>query len=374
MLELRPYQKECVESILQNIQNPTKDIVVLPTGAGKSIVIADTAHKVHGKVLVVSPSREITQQNRDKMVKYVDESEIGIYSASFNKKQVRTYTFATIQSIWKHPELFQDFSFVFIDECHRCEDTNLSSMFGSFFKDISPKVVGFTATPYRMYRYKPRFDGDFIHNEEEVRLLTAPCYSWDRIIFSREYKDLLQEGYLAPLKYFETNRIFVNDLVKKYAHIPKLLFADSVKHAKKLHSQYPEAEYIDAKTKKADRARIIEDFVSGKVTTLINYNALTTGFDAPNIQIIILYRDFSSPAEYFQAIGRGTRKSEGKNQCIIVDTKHNIGTHGTMTETNLHNQVGFLPGEEDVWHLIKGGVRVNGVKKRSTIRNPKSYR
>ena len=372
-MKLRKYQEEAVQSILWHSKDKTKDIVSLGTGSGKSLVIAETAHRVQGKVLVVSPSREITMQNRQKMAIYVDEKEIGVYSASFNKKEVKTYTFATIQSIWKHSELFKDFSYVFIDECHRSEDSNIFSMFGTFLNNLDVKVVGFTATPYRMWRSDPEFQGDLITTYEEVRLLTHPKFNWDRIIYKKEYKDLLEEGYLSPLKYHKTGKIASYDLIEKYNHIPKIIFADSIKDAKRILEKFPTSAYIDAKTKKKDREETIERFNKGEITTLINYNALTTGFDAPNIQMIFLYRNFKSLSEYIQAIGRGTRLAPNKKACLIVDTRNNVKTHGYMQDITLKKIDSFLPDEAPEWYLTNKGQQIDRVKTKSVIKNPRSY-
>jgi DNA repair protein RadD len=372
-MKLRKYQEEAVESILWHSKDKTKDIVCLPTGSGKSLVIAETAHRVQGKVLIVSPSREITIQNKQKMAMYVDEEEIGIYSASFNKKEVRTYTFATIQSVWKHSELFKEFSYVFIDECHRSEDSNIFSMFGTFLNNLDVKVVGFTATPFRMWRSDPDFQGDLIITYEEVRLLTHKSFNWDRIIYKKDYKDLLEEGYLSPLKYHKTGKVASYELIEKYNHIPKIIFAESIKDAKRLLDKFPTSAYVDAKTKKKDREEIIEKFNQGTITTLINYNALTTGFDAPNIQMIFLYRDFKSTSEYLQAIGRGTRLAPNKKTCLVVDTKRNIKTHGYMQDITLKKIDSFLPDEAPEWWLSRNGKQIDRVKIKSVIKNPKRY-
>lgn len=116
---LRPYQKEAIDKILwakeKNLDG--NDLVVLPTGAGKSIVIAEVVHKLNEPILIIQPSKEILEQNYRKLSQYVPASEIGVYSASMNEKTVGRYTFATIQSIYQKAELFKRFKLVIVDEC-----------------------------------------------------------------------------------------------------------------------------------------------------------------------------------------------------------------------------------------------------------------
>src|SRR6476661_1484531 len=146
-ITLRPYQTECIDAVMAAMDLPGNDLVALPTGAGKSIVIAEVGRRLGEDVLICQPSREILQQNRDKLKLYVPEWQIGTYSASMNEKTISRFTFATIQSIYKHPHKFRHFRKVLIDEAHLVHQKNESGMFTQFLKAIGdPKVVGFTAT------------------------------------------------------------------------------------------------------------------------------------------------------------------------------------------------------------------------------------
>src|SRR5881396_2876599 len=98
-LVLRQYQDECVEKILWSQNNQGNELVVLPTGAGKSVVIANLAHRLNQPILILQPSKEILEQNYDKLLRYIPKEDIGIYSASMGQKEVGHYTLATIQSI-----------------------------------------------------------------------------------------------------------------------------------------------------------------------------------------------------------------------------------------------------------------------------------
>ena len=121
---LRSYQDEAVRKaiwFMHNYDNPF--VVLMATGAGKSLVIAEICHRLNEPVLILQPSKEILEQNYQKLLSYGVE-DIGIYSASKNRKEVAKYTYATIGSIYKKPELFKHFKYVIIDECHLVNPKN----------------------------------------------------------------------------------------------------------------------------------------------------------------------------------------------------------------------------------------------------------
>lgn len=115
-MKLRPYQQQVVEKIMWAKDLPGNDVIAVCQGGGKSLIIAETAHRL-GRVLVVCPNKEILEQNVEKMEHYVDREEIGVYSASMNEKTVKQITFGTIQSMYKHPDEFKGFDVVIYDEC-----------------------------------------------------------------------------------------------------------------------------------------------------------------------------------------------------------------------------------------------------------------
>ena len=131
---LRDYQKCAVDAILSSREG--NHLVVLPTGAGKSIVISESAYRLGTKALILQPTKEILEQNVAKMLQYVPREDVGIYSASMSEKTIRKYTFATIASIYKIPEKFTDFDVVFVDEAH-CMSAKDTGMYKSFFDKIN---------------------------------------------------------------------------------------------------------------------------------------------------------------------------------------------------------------------------------------------
>ena len=148
--KLRDYQQQASDAAIRFFSDKTKKrnaIEVLPTGAGKSLVIADIASRLEGHTLVFQPSKEILEQNYMKLCSY-GVLDCSIYSASFGRKEISRVTFATIGSVKNHPELFQHFRNIIIDECHLVNPKE--GMYKEFLTMLRCKVLGLTATPYRL--------------------------------------------------------------------------------------------------------------------------------------------------------------------------------------------------------------------------------
>lgn len=388
MFILRDYQEKAVNAVLDDLNKEGNSLCVLPTGAGKSIVIAEIAQRIDKPVLILSPSREILDQNITKLRKYVPFHHTGIFSASFNKKQVRKFTFATIQSIYKKPELFQDFGLVLIDECHLVNPKNLGSMFTSFLKKIgNPKTIGFTATPYRnMIGYHT--DKDELGNEILIAGVTTKLVNrikpdfWKKIIFNINNAELVSQGFLSPLKYYDlsfyrheeldlnkSGSDFDLDKFEKKLNIHQqkiieyiircsnyyksvLVFCSSVSQAKNYASGLKNAEYVDGKTKTETRKKIIQNFKSGKTKIVLNVGVLTTGFDHPELDCIMLLRPTRSLSLYYQMLGRGVRIAEDKESCAVVDFTSTVKNLGKIETIQLRKEKRFVWSKIPLWEII----------------------
>ena len=141
--------------------------MVLPTGSGKSLIIADIAARLDGHTLVFQPSKEILEQNFKKLCSY-GILDCSIYSASFNSKEISRITFATIGSVKNHPELFTHFKNIIVDECHLVNPKE--GMYKDFFDAVKCKVLGLTATPYRLSSSR-----DFGSMLKFITRTKAPC-------------------------------------------------------------------------------------------------------------------------------------------------------------------------------------------------------
>lgn len=388
-ITLRPYQKEAIEKILWSQQLEGGDLCVLPTGAGKSIVIADLAKRLNQPILIIQPSKEILEQNYLKLCKYVQKHDIGIYSASMEQKVIRYFTFATIQSIYKKPADFQHFKIVLIDECHNVNPKNLDGMFTKFLREIgNPKVVGFTATPYRLgltyaMKYDPKYRRSFLNGITSTKLINRMKERfWHRIIYNINNGELLQQGYLSPLEYIDRTIIDQtqipinksgsdfdlegyekkisdreNEILSALTYAKKnakhvLVFCSSIRQAERLQTLTPGSTVVTSKTHKTERDEIVENFKLGITQIVFNVGVLTTGFDHPTLDCIVLIRPTRSIGLYYQMLGRGVRLAPGKKSCKIIDltsTVRHIGRIETIKLEKIDNKWELI-SERGSWH------------------------
>ncbi len=363
MFKLRPYQQEAVDNTLNYFKKKRDPaVIVLPTGAGKSLVIAELARIAKGRVLILAHVKELVEQNHLKFESY--GSKAGIYSAGLHKKQdSNKVIFGSIQSVANAPKyFFDDFTLVVIDECHRVS-IEADTQYGQVIRQLKEKnpticILGLTATPYRMgigwlYNYSHRGvvqtteDRFFKQCVFELPLqymiknnfLTPPvkidipvtCYDFselkntDKAFSHKEIENILKgQRRLTPL--IVRNIV---DIAENYHRKGVMIFSSTVKHAKEILESLPEgqARLVIGETEDSERDQIIDDFKNKKFKYLVNVSVLTTGFDAPHVDVIAILRPTESVSLYQQIIGRGLRLSESKTDCFILDYTgmgHNI--------------------------------------------------
>jgi len=342
---LRKYQIAAVLAMQADLQNHSKSILSLPTGSGKSLVIAEFINRVDKPAIILQPSREILAQNVDKLSTYVDKSDIGIYSASFNSREIKKYTFATIQSVYKKSELFEHFGGVIIDEVHFYKS---GGMFDKFLQGIgTAKVFGLTATPFKLVQ-KKRYDwkSRTVYISGVLQMMTQ--LGFDDIIYTISTKELTDQGFLSPMVYETHESVEANfdlnsdkqimaefDLMLSLSGLDNIttilnqldnykstiVFCPSVSTAMRLEKITTgiSTAFVSGETPSKERKRILEDFQSGKIRVIFNCEVLTTGFDHPALDCIVLARPTKSLNLYNQMIGRGTRTAEGKAKCTVFD-------------------------------------------------------
>lgn len=366
MFVLRPYQSDAVDATIKHFRQSNEPaVIVLPTGAGKSLVIAELAKLARKKILVLTHVKELVEQNHKKFIQYSDKLGVksGVYSAGLKLKQTDgQVTFASVQSVVRNlPAFAGEYSLVIIDECHRVsqlnnesDDQKSTSQYGQIVKqlrDINPelKVLGLTATPYRMgmgwiYQY----------HHHGIKRSSRPK-PFTRCIYELPLTYMIKHGFLTPPKLvdapvaqydfsaLQSNKQGefaeqeVNALLVKYPRVTQaiteqieqfaqtrqgvMIFAATIKHAKEIQSYLPENQtaLITGKTKLAERETLINDFKLKKLKFLVNVSVLTTGFDAPHVDVIAILRPTESVSLYQQIVGRGLRLNEGKEDCLVID-------------------------------------------------------
>ena len=374
MIVPRPYQSEAVEAVYEHLR--TKDnnpCVVLPTGTGKSLVLAqiakDAVEKWNGRVLLLAHVKELLEQNADKIRKLCPELKIGIYSAGLRSRDTTEQVIvAGIQSVYNKACELDAFDLVVVDEAHAISSEG-DGMYRTFLADmkvINPhvRVIGLTATPFRL-------KGGLICKPENI--LNEICYE-------AGLKEMIQQGYLSPLisraGRAEANLAnlhirggeFISDEVaaamdndalvtsacREIVELTRdrksvLIFTASVDHCKHVAEKIQafsgkECAIVTGDTSPAERAEIIARFKGEFIPAdlfgtpkpplkfLANVNVLTTGFDAPNTDCVVMLRPTNSPGLLIQCAGRGTRLSPetGKSSCLFLDYGGNILRHGPL--------------------------------------------
>lgn len=358
-MKLRPYQEVALGAIKKDLDKLGASLVVMPTASGKSHVIAATAMLV-SPVLVLQPTQELLQQNYDKMLLLVSDSKVGIYSASFNKREVKQITFATIQSVYQKPELFEHIKLVIIDECQGVAPRSLGTMYMEFLDAIGrPKIFGFTATPYRLetgYARIRDWTGEMqlvastmLKMLNRMRHKSQKTTFWKGIIYQIPHRLLLANGYLSPIEYIDRplmpyaeipiNKAYTDynleaysqavvgreaDILSTIAEAQRrfksvLVFCATTDQAKHLSNVIKDSAVVLADTDKKERSSTIDGFKNGSIKTVFNVGTLTTGFDHPALDCVVLLRPTRSLPLYNQMMGRLTRISPGKTHGTVID-------------------------------------------------------
>ena len=383
MTKLRPYQEKAVEKMLWSLSLEGNDIVCVAQGGGKTHIIAEFVKRYGEAVLILTPSKELLEQDYNKLKELVPVEDIGIFSASFNSKEIRKFTLATIQSAYKTPEKFSHYKVVIIDECDLLVVKNLDSMYRSFFYEIgSPKVIGMTGTPYRQDVIYERWG----RQKWQVKTITTlkminryKARFWDRMLYVVNTQDLMDK-YLTPLEYKDVSVIThdqiptnktqsefdleafeqivsndytsISEFIEKSPHNKKLVFCSSVQQAEKLQTMIKGSTVITAKTPMKRREKGVEAFRKSDKGVLLGVGIFSVGFDVPDIDSLFILRPTKSLRLWSQVIGRGTRLHEGKTKCTVydfVDNTRNLGTLESIKVVKIDNK----------WNVVSS-ARPNG--------------
>ena len=378
-MKLREYQVEAIRAVydyfLRNTGNP---LIAMPTGTGKSLVIAGLVQSAmwnwpNQRILILSHVKELLAQNHDKLLTLWPAAPVGIYSAGLGKKQTtKAITMAGIGSIAKKAEIFRHIDLIIIDEAHMVSDAE-DTLYRTFIKDlkvINPnlKVIGLTATAWRLGTGKLTDNGVF----------TDICFN---ITGLQAFNRLIAEGYLAPLIPRQTKQmldvdgvhsragefvaselqIAVDKLEVTQAALKEvlecaggrnhwLIFASGVEHAihisDMLNDMGVSSVAIHGKMGETERDAAIAGFKAGKYVAAVNNNVLTTGFDFPGIDLIIVLRPTMSTVLWVQMLGRGTRPLSGKENCLVLDFAGNTRRLGPINDPVIPRKKGDKVGGE----------------------------
>lgn len=366
MLKLRGTQEGFTARGAEILQSKStrKTVMVAPVAYGKSICIANTVARLDGPCIILQPNKELLEQNYEKFTSYGYEASV--FSHSMNSKELGHVTYATIKSIKTHVEAVKamKYKYLIIDECHIATGTN--GEIATFIKALRLKnVLGVTATPV------------LLHNSFEGAQLKTMDRSKKNLFSAIDYvvqvQELVDAGYWADLVYdvkvnsvphleyngsgteysdesmmnayveSETEVLCVRAIkqLRREGRKSILVFVPSVQAAHDLAKRGTDCAVVHGKTPKAERKRILTAFKNLELNTVINVNVLTTGFDHPQLDAIVMGRPTASIALYYQMLGRGTRIHPLKENTKIIDLSGNVSNFGPIEELNYEYIMGY---------------------------------
>ena len=399
-MQLRPYQAEAVQSVFDYFESGAlgHPLIVAPTGAGKSLLIAALIRRVvrdypTSRVMVLAHVAELLTQNVEKLLKIWPEAPVGLYSAGLGYADTDSpILYCGIQSVWNKAKILANYDrpvdLVFIDEAHRVPLVR-NGTYRKFIDDLlsmNPymRLIGLTATPFRYVSGTKTHSGGYESLVKgEDRLFTDICCD-----LTKQLVPMIQADYLAALwpqpthyqvdlsgvkiekgdyREDQLNTLLSRDdvldpLLTEAVNLAQadnrtswLVFCAGVDQAhltvEWLMARGIRAAAITGATSRKSRAQHIADFRYGRLTALVSVGVLTTGFDAPNTDCLIVARPTVSPILYVQMMGRGSRPTaekiaiEGnrKRGCLCLDFCGNTERHGPIDQLKLKAPAQKIP-------------------------------
>lgn len=361
-MQLRDYQVDSCNATWGHLfRGPEagNPVICLPTGSGKSLVIAElvrAAIETHqGRVMVLAHRKELLSQNAEKIRALLPHIPIGVYSAGLRRFGMdEDVIVAGIQSVHKRASVFGRRHLCLIDEVHLVPRDG-EGMYRNFLEDLKEynprlRLVGLTATPYRT-------------GEGSI---CSPEGMFQSICYDAKIQPLIGQGYLCPITSTvaeasvdtsglhirggefiqgEAERLFdLGDNVaracleivgKCKARKSIMLFCAGVLHANDVANKIEaltgeRVGLVTGESSALERSGALADFKSQRLRWLVNVDVLTTGFDAPCVDAIAVLRATASPGLFAQICGRGLRTHVTKENCLLLDFGENIKRHGPI--------------------------------------------
>jgi len=368
MFELRPYQQEALAALEKYwSRGGGNPLVSMATATGKGVVIAHMIRNISQhypalQVLVVTHTLELVEQDVEYLLALWPDAPIGINSAGIGRRERDApIIFAGVQSVWRNAARLGPRHLVLIDEAHLVPhdgDGMYRSLIAELCALVPPgdmRVAGFSATPFRL---------------DSGRLDEGEGKIFDDVVFEYGIGQGIRDGWLSPLTSKATGtEINISGVGRRGGELIAseleraaddsaavdaacdeivargvdrrswLVFCCGVAHAHHvgdaLRMRGISCRVVTGETPLPERADSIAAFKAGMVRCLVNVNVLTTGFDAPRVDLLAMLRPTLSTGLYVQMVGRGTRKADGKVNCLILDFAGNCRRHGPVDQVDI---------------------------------------
>ena len=376
MLLLRQYQEEALRALYVFWRNGGGNpLIAMATGTGKSVVIAFLIKQLlidfpNMRVLITAPNRELIDQDIKELRKIWPDAPIGINCDGLGSRDTDTQIlFATINSIYRNPQAIGRRDLIVIDEAHFIphHDQGMYRATLEALRELVPdlRVAGLTATPYRL---------------DSGHLCEGDGHIFDSVVYEYGIAQGIRDGVLSPLSSKATAATidvsgvgksggeFIADQLEAAAikdgvveracdeiatYLRRrrawLVYCVGVAHATMvrdaLRARGVDCEMVLGETPSDERDRVVEDFHVGRLTCLISVMVLSYGFNVPHVDLIAMLRPTCSAGLYVQQVGRGTRKADGKQTCLVLDFAGNVRRFGPVDDVRIKIKSNGKDGE-----------------------------
>ena len=361
MLKPRYYQIEAVKAT-------PRYFIVLPTGAGKSIVIfllIERIVSVGKRVLMLTHRKEGALLLDHEICRFGVDIDVGVCMGSVKRYEIdNDVTCASISTYADKTNISGSYDYLLVDEAHRVgeeKDSRYQTVIqAELKKNPNLRIIGLTATAFNQKGY------------------LTDIGIFDNVIYEKTYADLVEEGYLSQLitpnffDFKEDESVFIGKNENEEAFVVKapLLVKRTIQLGKKYNRKkwlvfvptIPQAEMVcelfksqgiitDVIHSKMNSLKMIDDFKhNDDLQCLVNVQMFVEGVNVLQIDMIVFMNRINSLNKYRQALGRGTRLADGKENCLIVDWGGNISRHGQMDDLIIRKEKsnGIEPPEKGV--------------------------
>ena len=384
---LRDYQQEMKLRLFEEWELHRSVMVQMPTGTGKTHLLAAVVKEflcgggVGMRVWIVAHRRELVEQIEETVARYgmgkepdksAKNGRTGKDSMPKESGRVRVFSIQWLSRNWKNRE--ESPGLIVIDEAHHA----LAETYRELWKRYpEARKLGMTATPCRLNRkgFTDLFDTLITSWSIAEFIGRGWLSSFDYVSIranSREQRlvdSLKKRGADGDYQVKEMNAVLnretgirqLYDSVRRYAAGKKgIVYAVSIAHARQIAAYYSlhgvESVAIDSRTPALERKELVEDFRRGRISVLVNVDIFSEGFDCPDVEFVQLARPTLSLAKYLQQVGRGLRKSEDKDSCVLID---NVGLH----------RIFGLPVRDRDWEAMFEGRMAGNAQPRTRMEN-----
>lgn len=375
LLELRYYQRDSLDALYEYWRNGGGNgLIVLPTGAGKALVIAKLIEELLAdypdmRIVNVTHSASLVEQNFKEFIGLLPFAPAGIYSAGLKRRDARAQVlFCGIQSVWNKVELLGNIDLVIVDEAHAIS-RNANTQYGKFFKDVrkynpDSRTCGTTATDYRMDSGRLTDDLDDDGTVDEATGQPVRFKLFDHVVYEIGLGECIDKGFLTRLTSTKTTSkidlkgigtrggeyipgqvsaaaeqiieaAIAEDMILSEGRRAGLFFStskDNASHIAQAIRRHGRTCAVLTSDNAHQTKEIFEGFRSGKYWAISSVSMITTGTNFPFVDFISLILSTKSAGKLVQILGRGTRNCTGKDDCLVADHGRNLAYHGPIDQ------------------------------------------